>query len=736
MEDCGKTLENRGGSERDMSTMSVQEKKIEELISRMTLQEKARQLTQINAICLNVGSQADITGDKGELGVSEAELRETGSVLNFDAGGEMAKIQCYCMENNPAKIPAAFMMDVIHGYRTIFPVPLAMGANFDTGLAEECAEMSAREARADGVHVTFAPMVDLVRDSRWGRVMESTGEDPYLNGEMGKAFIRGFRKGGLGSCVKHFAGYGAAESGKDYGTTDISDYQLREFYLRGYQECMKENPEMVMSSFNMLNGKPVNGNKELLVDLLREEWGFDGVLVSDYNAIREMITHGYLETEKECACEAINHEIDLEMMSATYIKYLPELVAEGKVSEDTVNRMMKRVLTLKAKLGILDDSMAGVDFEKAAELALCDEHRALARKAAGKCAVLLKNEGVLPLNREKKIAVVGPFASEQKIIGEWKCHGKPEEAVSVKQGLENFLGREIPTAVGCSAELLDTDISEISEAVNVSRDVEVILACIGEPSRHSGEGASRSDLRVTMPQITLLRELRKLGKPIVTVVFGGRPQVLTEVEKLSDSILYMWFPGTEGGNAVADLIYGEVVPSGKLPMSFPRATGQCPIYYNHFRTGRPKKIDDMEHNRYNNSYRDELNAPLYPFGYGLSYTEFVLSDVQLSSEVLHRGEQVEFSALLENVGRFDGEEVVQLYIQDHFASRVRPVQELKGYQKVFLKAGEKMQVSFTVTEDMLAFYTADGQFKAEEGTFSLMIGCSSVDVQTRELRLG
>ena len=342
----------------------------------------------------------------------------------------------------------------------------------------------------------------------------------------------------------------------------------------------------------------------------------------------------------------------------------------------------------------------------------------------------------MPLSKEKRIAVVGPFASEQRIIGEWKCHGKPEEAVSVKQGLENYLGREVPTAAGCSAELNDTDISRISEAVKVSADAEVILACIGELCKDSGEGASRADLRVTKPQIMLLQELRKLGKPVVSIVFGGRPQVLTEVERLSDAILYMWHPGTEGGNAMADLIYGEAVPSGKLTMSFPRATGQCPIFYNHFRTGRPKKIDDMEHNRYNNSYRDELNAPLYPFGYGLSYTEFVLSDVQLSADVLHKGESVEISAWLENVGSFDGEEVIQLYIQDHFASRVRPVQELKGYQKVLLKAREKKRISFTVTEDMLAFYAADGQFKAEEGTFSLMVGCSSVDVQTRELKLG
>ncbi len=401
-------------------------KSIDEIIKDMSVREKARQLTQLNAVFLKQESEAEITGMKESIGVEAADIRETSSVLNFMYGGEMAEIQKEYLEKSEKKIPLVFMQDVIHGYRTIFPIPLAMGATFDAQLTEDCMEMSAKEAKANGVQVTFAPMVDLVRDSRWGRVMESPGEDPYLNGEMGKAMIRGFRKGGLATCIKHFAAYGAPESGKDYNTVEIGEHALHDFYLRAYHECLKENPELVMSSFNMLNGIPVNGNKGLLVDLLRKEWGFDGVLISDYNAIREMMRHGYLETEKECACVAANHEIDIEMMSATYIQYLEELVEEGKVSEDTIDRMLRRVLTLKEKIGLLDDPYVGVDFEAAKKMELSKEHRELARVAAEKSMVLLKNDGILPLKADTKVMLTGPFADEQNIIGEWKCFGKAE----------------------------------------------------------------------------------------------------------------------------------------------------------------------------------------------------------------------------------------------------------------------------------------------------------------------
>lgn len=707
-------------------------KSIDEIIKDMSVREKARQLTQLNAVFLKQESEAEITGMKESIGVEAADIRETSSVLNFMYGGEMAEIQKEYLEKSEKKIPLVFMQDVIHGYRTIFPIPLAMGATFDTQLTEDCMEMSAKEAKANGVQVTFAPMVDLVRDSRWGRVMESTGEDPYLNGEMGKAMIRGFRKGGLATCIKHLAAYGAPESGKDYNTVEIGEHALHEFYLRAYHECLKEKPELVMSSFNMLNGIPVNGNKGLLVDLLRKEWGFDGVLISDYNAIREMMRHGYLETEKECACVAANHEIDIEMMSATYIQYLEELVEEGKVSEDTIDRMLRRVLTLKEKIGLLDDPYVGVDFEAAKKMELSKEHRELARVAAEKSMVLLKNDGILPLKADTKVVLSGPFADEQNIIGAWKCFGKAEEAVSVKTGVEAFLGKEVVAVKGCDMDLLTDDLSGIPAAVEAAKDAEVIVACLGESAKVSGEGSSRADLTIPKAQVALLKALKELGKPIVLVVFGGRPQVLTEVEPLADAILYAWMPGTEGGSAVANILYGAVCPSAKTTITFPRATGQCPIFYNYFNTGRPKKIDDIAHSHYNSSYKDTLNAPLYPFGYGLSYTKFEISDLQLSTDVLKSGETMKASVLVENTGDYDGEEVLQLYIRDYFASMVRPVKELKGYQKVFLKAGDKTRVEFEVTEETLKFFDCNGNFTAEEGTFALMIGNSSDNVLSQD----
>lgn len=707
-------------------------KSIDEIIRGMSIREKARQLTQVNTGFIKQESEAQITGAKQSIKVEQEDINEVCSVLNFMYGGEMAEVQKIYLDNSKKQIPLVFMQDVIHGYHTIFPIPLAMAATFDEKLTEDCMEMSAKEAKANGVQVTFAPMVDLVRDARWGRVMESPGEDPYLNGEMGKAMIRGFRRGGLATCVKHFAAYGAPESGKDYNTVEIGEHALHEFYLRAYHECLKENPEMVMSSFNMLNGLPVNGNKSLLIDLLREEWGFDGVLISDYNAIREMIRHGYLENEKECARVAANNEIDIEMMSGTYIQYLEELVAEGKVSEDTIDRMLKRVLILKEKLGLLDDPYVGADFKAAREMELCEKHRKLARVAAEKSMVLLKNNGILPLETNAKAVLVGPFAEEKDILGEWKCFGKPEEAVSVKEGIEKLLGISVPAIKGCDKELLADDFSSIPLAVEAAKDAEVIIACVGEPAKASGEGASRANLNLPKVQTTLVQELHKLGKPIVLVVFGGRPQVLTEVEPLVDAILYAWMPGSEGGNAVANILYGEVCPSGKTTITFPRTTGQCPIFYNHFMTGRPKKVDDMKHSNYTSSYKDTLNAPLYPFGYGLSYTTFEISDLQLSANTLKSGERMTASVLVENTGSYDGEEVVQLYIRDYFASMVRPVKELKGYQKVFLKAGEKIRVEFEITEETLKFYDSNRNFTAEEGTFAVMIGNSSDNVMCQD----
>ena len=704
------------------------EPQIDALMQTLSLHDKVCQLTQTIPQYFRQQSQAVLTGVFEYLGLTEDDMNSIGSVLNAYLHGEMSEIQKMYLEKNKHHLPLIFMRDVIHGYRTLFPIPLAMGCTFDESIVELCAQMSANEARPDGVHITFSPMVDLVRDARWGRVMETTGEDPYLNGEMGKAFIRGYHKGGMGVCIKHFAGYGAAEAGKDYNTTEISEHQLKEYYLRAYQECMKEQPEMVMSSFNVLNGIPVNGNKELLIDVLRQEWGFDGVLISDYAAVREMKQHGYLETEKDCAQVAANNEIDIEMATATYIKYLPELIAEGRVAPETVNRMVRRVLQLKQKMGLLDNPYCGVDHEKAKEVAVSPKHREIARMAVEKSCVLLKNNQILPLNQNQKVAVVGPFAEEKDLSGFWWCYGNPEETITVKAGIETLLKREIPCARGGDSSLMTTDTSDIGQAVECAKNADVIIVCIGEPTGASGEGKSRADLRIPKIQRTLVEELHQLGIPIVAVVFGGRPQVLTEVEPLVEAILYAWQPGTEGGNGIANILYGKANPSAKTTMSFPRSSSQCPIYYNHLRTARPKPVDDMKQHDFTSCYIDELNSPLYPFGYGLSYTTFVLKDLVISAKTMGLGETLKLSVLVENTGDYDGEEVIQLYIRDHFASMIRPVKELKGFKKIFLRSGECQRVFFDIDESVLEFYTANVTCEVEEGSFTLMLGNSSVNV--------
>ena len=710
----------------------MQDNRIKDLIKNMTLLEKARQLTQINASMVAVDDDATITGNSGNLNITQEDIDGIGSVLNFSGAEKAIKMQGEHLKNSD--IPLILMQDVVHGYRTIYPLNIAMGGTFDLELVERCAEMSAVEAKANGVMVTFAPMVDLVRDARWGRVMESTGEDPYLNGLMGRAFIRGYKKGGLAVCVKHFAAYGACEAGKDYNTTEIGEYSLRNYYLKGYEECLKEEPEMVMTSFNLLNGVPVNGHGDLLLDTLRGEWGFNGVTISDYNGIREMINHGYCADLKECAYVAANNEVDIEMMSSSYIHYLPELVNEGKVPEYKVDKMLERVLKLKDKLGLFENPYAGTDVDNSFKT-IPVSHRELARIAAEKSCVLLKNSGALPLDKSERICVVGPYANEQSIIGNWKCLGKVEEAISVKQGLEKLLECPVPSAFGCSAFLNESDYSNINDAVLVAKQCDTVIACVGEHSKDAGEGASRSKLSLPEVQIELVKRLSKLSKKLVLVIFGGRPQVLTEVECYADAILYVWQPGTEGGNAIANLLYGLAEPSGKITMSFPRTTGQCPIYYNHFNTGRPKIPDTPDNCMFNSSFRDCLNEPLYPFGYGLTYTEFELSEVKMSSSRLKTGEKITASAKVKNVGKREGEEVVQLYIRDKFASVVRPVKELKGFKKIKLQPNEEMEVTFVIDEEMLKFHTASGKFKAEKGEFELMLGFNSRDIKTVKFML-
>jgi len=706
----------------------MEESKIDDLIKRMTLEDKAHQLTQINADFVATDSKATVTGLTGYLKLDNDDVEKVGSVLNF-SGGEMAKaIQKKHLEKN--EIPLLLMQDVIHGYETMYPLNVAMGGTFDLDLVEDCAYMSGIEAKLNGVHVTFAPMVDLVRDARWGRVNESTGEDPYLNGLMARAFIRGYKKAGLGVCVKHFAGYGAAESGKDYNVTEISEYTLRNFYLPGYKECLKEKPDMFMVSFNVLNGVPMAANSHLLIDVLRNEWGFNGVVISDYNGIGEMITHGYAPSYKECAKTAITNQIDIEMMSSSYIHYLPSLIHEGEINSLVVDKMVKRVLTMKNNLGLFENPFRGIDIKKYKDMIRTKANRKLVLGAAEKSCVLLKNNRVLPLETDTSVILIGPYADERSIIGRYKCLGRVDDCISVKIGVESLLGVEVETSKGCSSNILDNDYSMIDEACDKASRHEVIIACVGESSEDSGEGASRADISLPSVQIELIKKLAELKKKLVLVVFGGRPQVLSEVEKYADAILYAWEPGSEGGTAIANLLYGKSYPSGKLTMSFPRSTGQCPIYYNHFNTGRPKNPDIISNANFNSSFRDELNSPLYPFGYGLTYTTFIISNVHLSNDSLSKGEAIKLYVDIKNIGERDGQEVVQLYIHDIYASCVRPVKELKGFKIVKLKQGEESSITFEINEDMVKFYSSKGEYEAEPGEFEVMVGFNSKDVTT------
>lgn len=684
--------------------------KIDECIKRLTLEEKASQLYQAVAAYLKETTAAN-TGLIDASSFLQEQVFNVGSILNFADAKEMKEISNLCIQGSSAKIPPMFMLDVVHGCTTIYPIPLAMAGTFDTGLVETCCEMAARESVVGGIQATFAPMVDLVRDPRWGRVMESAGEDPFLNGVMGRAQIRGFKKGGLISCVKHFAAYGAAEAGRDYNTTDISDYSLYNFYLTAYEECVKEQPEMVMTSFNLLNGVPVNGHSDLLIDLLRNQWGFDGVVISDYNGVTEMIVHGYAEDEERCAEIALNNEIDIEMVSPSYIRYLPKLVKEGRVSEEKIDRMLRRVLELKKKAGLFENPYGRADVQLEETLGLCREYRDIARQAAERAIVLLKNNSVLPLRKTNKISLVGHMAQEKNVMGEWHCRGKKEDCVSVFEGIGNLLGFS-----------------------PLDMDGEITIACIGEKSEMSGEASSKADIRVSQTDVALVKELHQEGKKVVAVVFAGRPLVMTEIEPYCDAIVYAWFLGTESGNAIARVLFGEVSPSAKLTMSFPRSVGQCPIYYNHFNTGRPKARDDyFRMQDYCSCYQDEFNLPLYPFGYGLTYTNMTLSGLTLSADTIRDDEKVIVSVLLENNGAFDGEEVVQLYIRDKFASVVRPVKELKAYQKVKVPAGQKEWVEFTLSEEMLRYYRNKNERVSENGEFEVMVGLNSKEVLVAKL---
>lgn len=698
----------------------------EKILESMTLKEKIFQLLQCNSVVLKDWNGWDATGPLRDYNLDKDDMQYIGSVLNSMGAQRTIDIQKEYLQQDERKIPLVFMHDVIHGYKTIYPINLGLAASFDLDLMRDLATMAATEATVDGVQATFAPMVDLARDARWGRVMETAGEDPYLSCLIAKATVEGFKKTSIGTCVKHFAAYGGAEAGKDYSAVDMSEHTLREYYLPSYKVAIDAGVDMVMPSFNVLNGIPSTGNVWLLQDVLRKEWGFDGVIISDYAAVWELYVHGYAEDEKDAAYKAMQAGVDMEMCSSMYVHHLETLLQEGKITQKQIDDAVLRVLTLKEKLGILNNPYGAADEEKAKQVLLCEKHRDLARRAIEECSVLLKNDDVLPMPKTaKSVAVIGPHGDTGHVLGWWLCGGQAEDTVTVCEGLRKYSPHlDVQYAKGYEIGYDSVTTEYFAEAIEKAKQCEYVVLCLGEAEEESGEANSRADIDLPEVQYKLLEEILKVNPRVAVLLFTGRPLAIARLHDLAPAILNVWWPGTECGNAVANLLFGEVSPSGRLTMTFPYTVGQCPIYYNHYRTGRPlpKGVRGVKHAT---RYLDAPNEPLYPFGYGLGYSKVEYSPVTLDRDVFRRGGKIEASVTVTNVGKYETKETVQLYIRDVAGSTVRPVKELKGFEKIKLAAGESKTVRFTITEETLAFYGADNVKKAEAGEFYVFIGKDS-----------
>ena len=728
----------------------MDKKALEALLNDMSTEEKVMQLVQIPGSEYEAG--AEITGvERGQ--VKDNVKRLAGSTLGIWGSKRLRKIQERYMEEHPHHIPLMFMLDVIHGHKTVLPCPLGQGATFDPELVKEGAKLQAREAATDGVHATFSPMADLCRDARWGRIMESTGEDKYLNSCMAKAMVEGYQGDDLkdpahiDACVKHFAAYGAAEGGRDYNNTELSEHTLREYYLCAYDEAIKAEPAMVMTSFNSINGIPATGSTFLMKKILREEFGFKGVLISDWGAVGELVNHGYAEDQKDAALKGMLAGVDIDMCSGCYSGYLEELVNEGAVSMEMLDEAVLRVLNMKNDLGLFEDPFRVLDEDSAP--VITQEGRGLARDAVAKSLVLLENkEKALPLRREKN-AFIGPFADTKRLQSSWAFSGEDENTVSIYEAAAEAFGAEnIKTAAGCT--MFDQDAVTargirhtdnwqeennrlMAEALDAAEWADSVVLCLGEDSTQSGEATSKVSLQLPKVQLRLLKEINKTGKRIVTLVFTGRPLELKEVRELSDALMVCWLPGTEGGHGILDVLSGKVSPSGRLPVSFPITVGQEPLHYDAYPTGRPKP--EKGPFEYTSRYLDCENGALYPFGYGLSYTSFEYTGHKLSAEKMSASEIITASVSVRNTGDIKGDATVQLYIRDVAGSRIRPVRELKGFKKITLDPGAEEEVSFEINEEMLRFWTAGEKWESEAGKFQVWICDSSTDGTLLEFRL-
>ena len=734
---------------------------LDNLLKRITLEEKIGQL--------NLPVTGEITTGQAKSSDIAAKIKrgEVGGLFNLKGVDKIRDVQRLAVENSRLGIPLLFGMDVIHGYETIFPIPLGLSCTWDIPAIEESARIAAVEASADGISWTFSPMVDISRDPRWGRVSEGSGEDPFLGALIARAMVRGYqgkdmsRNDEIMACIKHFALYGAAEAGRDYNTVDMSRQRMFNDYMLPYQAGVEAGAGSVMASFNEVEGVPATANKWLMTDVLRGAWGFNGFVVTDFTGISEMIEHGIGDLQTVSA-RAINAGVDMDMVSEGFIGTLKKSVEEGKVSVETVNTACRRILEAKYKLGLFDNPYKYCDLKRPARDIFTKEHRAAARKIAGESFVLLKNEGlsptlapVLPLSPTGTIAVIGPLANTRSNMpGTWSVAAVLDKSPSLVEGLTEWVGNQGKILYAKGSNLIGdaayeeratmfgrslnrdnrTDQQLLDEALKIASQADVIVAALGESSEMSGESSSRTNLSLPDVQHTLLEALLKTGKPVVLVLFTGRPLVLNWEQEHVPAILNVWFGGSEAGPAIGDVLFGAVNPGGKLTMTFPKSVGQIPLYYAHKNTGRPLK-EGKWFEKFRSNYLDVDNDALYPFGYGLSYTTFRFSDITLNRSSIGMDNELVASVTVTNTGDRAGSEVVQLYIRDLVGSVTRPVKELKGFEKIYLQPNESRTVRFTIAPEMLKFYNADLKFVAEPGDFDVMIGPDSRNVKTARFTL-
>jgi beta-glucosidase len=690
------------------------ELKIDKLLSRMTLEEKIGQMVQ----------RGSTRNEKRLHAVELIRQGKIGSLLNTGDVSEVNELQRIALEETRLGIPLIIGHDVIHGFQTTFPIPLAQAASWDMKAIEEAEAAAAKEAASMGLRWSFSPMVDISRDPRWGRIAESSGEDTYLGSEIARARVRGFQRPDengyptIAACVKHFAGYGAAEGGRDYNTAEISERTLREVYLPPFKAAIEEGCATLMAAFHEISGIPCSGNKHLLRDILIDEWGFEGFVVSDWGSVMELTVHGTSEDLSEAAYQACNAGVHMDMHENTYHQHLLSLVKEGRISEEIINDAVRRILRVKFMLGLFERPYVSEELKY--KVNLCKEHIDTALDLSRKSIVLLKNENsLLPLDKGTKgIAVIGPLAdSGLAMLGCWPSWGKEANIVTVLQGIRNRLGTDDSIIYSKGCETYENGTEGFTDAVDAALKSDVVIMVLGEDLYYSGENRNRTSLELPGSQQQLLERIYEIGKPVVLLVAGGRPLSITWADKHIPAIVEVWHLGNQAGNAIADVIFGDYNPSGKLPVTFPKTVGQVPVYYNDKITGRPSR----------QSYADGDTHPLYPFGYGLSYTTFQYSNLKLSSSIMKQDGSITVSAVIKNTGCKDGEEIVQLYVRDIVGSVTRPVKELKGFEKIFLCSGGEAEVNFTIEAEKLGFYGIDNKYIVEPGKFKLWIGPNSIE---------